>query len=926
MTIHNVNRTRAAALAAAVMASLLVSGCEFFVSNEQRIQRAEQALAAGDAGAAVVDLKNVLRKEPGNSRARLLLSRAEYLTGDVATAGSDFDKVDAAQVKAEDYEPVRWRLLLAQRKYDEVVKGLTAPRPGLADPDRRLFLARAELALGRAAEAKEVLGPARQAEPRRADLRAVEAQATAASGDPAQALALVEAGLKELPGDGELLRTKGELLMRSGQAANAAQAFRQALDASNPKRDMTAYLQAAGGLAETLLIQSKVDEAAALAKDLSKAAPGSALTVLLNGRVAAARKDYPTAMENLQKLLNADPENAQVRTMVANVQLAQGALEQASANLTRVIAAQPAYGPARRLLAQVQMAQGRPAEAARTLEAAAGIEGATTPDLLLMQARAALAAGDEPGAMRILGQLEAQGVPTEAVRLDLAAAYIQLGKSERALQVLGASGAGEDMRREQLRLVAKLGQDRKAGIRALEEYAQAHQGDPHAIQFAAQTLASQGQVQTAIALLEKLADARPKDPDTLAALARVQAQAGQLYAAETTLKRLRDVRPGADADVALAQLAAARGQDEAALKHLEDARAADPKAIAPRALLARAYLQKNQLDAAQKVAAELVALAPGKPEPRLLSASIAARRKDVARATREADEAVKLAPDVAAAWMGKGEVHELLGQGEEARAAYRKALALAPQSALPSLSLARLELSSGNVDAALEAARAAQRQPETRLAGLGLEADILTKLGRHADAARVIEQAQASQPSARGAIALFSARLRAGAPAPEKVLQDWISAHPKELEPRAALAEYWQSQSKADRAIAEYEAALKIEPDAPLFLNNLAWLYSEKKDPRALATARRARELAPRNPAIADTLGWILFNANQQQEGLALLREAGAGAPGSVDIQYHLATALSRSGNSAEAKAVADRVLERKPSPEWQQKFGQLIR
>jgi putative PEP-CTERM system TPR-repeat lipoprotein len=595
-------------------------------------------------------------------------------------------------------------------------------------------------------------------------------------------------------------------------------------------------------------------------------------------------------------------------------------------NLQRALAASPDFVPARRLLAQVQMAQGRPEAASQTLEASSSSEGQGSPDLLLMQARAALAAGDQARAARLLEQLEAQGVPTEAARLDLASAFIQVGKPDRALQLLGTAATGEDERREQLRIVALTSKDRAAGIRALQEHAASNAANPRAVQFAALTLGALGQVQTATALLEKLAAAEPKNVEVLSNLARVQARAGQLDAAEATLKRVLELQPSADVRIALAQLAATRGRDDDALRYLEEARSSDPKAPGPRALLARAYLAKNDLAAAQKVAAELIELQPNQPEPRLLAAAIAVQRKDAAAAAQQANEAVRIAPQSAQAWLGKGEIHERLGQGGDARAAYRRASSLAPQSPLPPAALARVELAAGNAEAALAAAREAQKQPENRVAGLQLEGSVLSQLGRHSEAARAFEQAQAAQPTTQGVVALYAARVRAGATAPEQVLQDWIRARPSDLAVRAALAEHWQTQKRSDRAIQEYEAALKIDPNNALFLNNLAWLYSETKDPRALATARRAHELAPRNPAVTDTLGWILFNGSEQQEGLRLLREAASGAPGSVDIQYHFATALSRSGNAAEAKAIADRMLATNLPPEWREKFQSLAR
>jgi predicted Zn-dependent protease len=126
--------------------------------------------------------------------------------------------------------------------------------------------------------------------------------------------------------------------------------------------------------------------------------------------------------------------------------------------------------------------------------------------------------------------------------------------------------------------------------------------------------------------------------------------------------------------------------------------------------------------------------------------------------------------------------------------------------------------------------------------------------------------------------------------------------------------------------MAEYEAILKMAPNSPAALNNLAWQCSQAGDARALPLARRAHELAPGNPAIADTLGVLLVAANQAGEGLPLLRQAAAAAPQSAEIAYHLADALRRSGDEAGAQAIAGRFRSASTPPEWRAKFEALAR
>jgi putative PEP-CTERM system TPR-repeat lipoprotein len=893
----------------AVATCTLVAGCEFTVSPEKRLARAEAAFAQGDTGAAIVDLKNLLQKDAGNARARLLLARTELARGDTSAAAADFAKVRADAVAAAEYQETKWRLALASGRNDELIAALAGPGAALPENVRLTLLGRAYAAAGRSQEARDALTQAVAAAPKDPDAAAALGLAIAASGDVAAAREQLARAAGEFPKSVVVQRAVGDVALREGRFADAEVAYRAALGATSPQRSIVDYLGAAAGLSDALFGQRKADEAAKLSTEVNKAAPGSALSLLLTSRVAAARKDYDAAVSALQKLANADPENVQVATMVGALQLEAGSLEQAGMTLQRVVAQHPDAMNARQLLAQVQLAQGRADKADATL-AAAPTDGSAGAEATLLRARAALSAGNTAQAVKLLEQLSTQGVPNEQLRLDLAATFLQAGRSDRALELLDAApGGNTGDRAQQLRLVALAAKDKPAAIQGLKAYGAAHAGDERAVTFAALTLSALGEGNDARDLLAKLVAAAPKSSAAQLNLARVEARAGRFDAAEAALQEASKLDGSAAPVLGLAQLAALRGRDDDAVRWLEQARTRDAKSAEARTMLARAYFARGEFPKARQVVDELVALQPKVAEPRLLSAVIAVRQKDTERALRDAGEAVKLAPESAAAWIGNGEVLEQAGRSEDARSAYRRAASLAPKSALPEAALARLELAAGRGDAALEAARRVQARDGSLAAGLRLEGEVLMRLNRPADAARSFDRLLTTEPSTGAAIAAYRARVAAGQPNPQAPLQRWVDSHPTDVAARAMLAEYWQRGSQPDRAIAEYEAALKQRPNDAVLLNNLAWLYHEKNDPRALDTARRAVAQAPRNAAVADTLGVILVAKNALDEAVPLLREAANGPEGTAEIRVHLADALHRKGDATEARQVLDRVL-----------------
>ena len=155
----------------------------------------------------------------------------------------------------------------------------------------------------------------------------------------------------------------------------------------------------------------------------------------------------------------------------------------------------------------------------------------------------------------------------------------------------------------------------------------------------------------------------------------------------------------------------------------------------------------------------------------------------------------------------------------------------------------------------------------------------------------------------------YLARSAARLPEPAELLQSYVEKFPHDASARGALAQAYQQQGEARRAISQYEVLYSEGMPSPVVLNNLAWLYSEAGDARALPIAREAVARAPNSPAIADTLGWILVRQGQYAEALPVLRSAMTGAPKDGDIRYHYAVALAKSGATDEARRTVEEAL-----------------
>lgn len=200
-------------------------------------------------------------------------------------------------------------------------------------------------------------------------------------------------------------------------------------------------------------------------------------------------------------------------------------------------------------------------------------------------------------------------------------------------------------------------------------------------------------------------------------------------------------------------------------------------------------------------------------------------------------------------------------------------------------------------------ARRLQQQRANAPIGYGLEGDLQLAQKKPELALPAFEKAYALTPTAALMVKLHTAMTQSGKQAQADVrMAQWQKAHPADMVSNAYLSESALAKKDYKKAIPLLQLIVKQNPKNVAALNNLAWAYQQEKDPRALATAEQAYPLANQNPGVIDTLGWLLVEQGNMARGLPLLRKAAELAPQAIEIRYHLASALSRSGDKSGAR------------------------
>jgi tetratricopeptide (TPR) repeat protein len=136
-----------------------------------------------------------------------------------------------------------------------------------------------------------------------------------------------------------------------------------------------------------------------------------------------------------------------------------------------------------------------------------------------------------------------------------------------------------------------------------------------------------------------------------------------------------------------------------------------------------------------------------------------------------------------------------------------------------------------------------------------------------------------------------------------------------------------EGTGRREQAKPIYEQVLKIQPDHPIALNNLAFIKAEEGVDldEALTMAQRARQKLPDSENIKDTLGWIYIKKNLSDDAVRIFKELVDKDPGNPSFHYHYGMALLQKGDRPSAKREFDIAMKNNPSKDEAGKLRELI-
>lgn len=445
--------------------------------------------------------------------------------------------------------------------------------------------------------------------------------------------------------------------------------------------------------------------------------------------------------------------------------------------------------------------------------------------------------------------------------------------------------------------------------------------------------ATQGKKQEANQLIAAILKDNPKDNDAIAMRAALMLTTGdrqQINLAASDLQSLVSKTPGNHLlQFNLARALIAKGDIEGARLHLEEAVKIRTDFIAARELLARIYLSKGDPAKALKAAEEIIVFDKGNLQAHLTRSSALLAMGDRDKAREELDFIAKAYPQNPEARYQVGYLALQDKDYKKAEQVFGDLYKASPDDRRGLVGVTETMAAQGRIgDAIKEFEKAIQREPERRDLKLYV-ANLYKRAERYDDAIKIYQMLLDKEP--KNPDLLFreaeTLRLKGDLNASMENFRKCSQAAPADTTCLTLLAMILQGTGRDDQAKPIYEQILKIQPDAPVALNNLAYIKAQEGVDldQALTMAQRAVQRAPGSLDLNDTLGWVYIKKNLSENAVHIFSDLVQKDPKNPTFHYHYAMALAQKGDKPSAKREYETALQDKPSKAEEQAIHEQL-
>jgi tetratricopeptide (TPR) repeat protein len=434
-------------------------------------------------------------------------------------------------------------------------------------------------------------------------------------------------------------------------------------------------------------------------------------------------------------------------------------------------------------------------------------------------------------------------------------------------------------------------------------------------------------------LLATILKDNPKDTDAIAMRAALQLTTGnqaQINVAANDLQALVTKMPQNHLlRFNLARALVAKGDIESARIQLEDAIKIRPDFIAARELLGRIYLNTGDPSKGLKAADEILALDHNSLSGHLMRSSALIQIGDRDKARQELDAITRAFPENMDARYQVGMLAYQEKDYKRAEEVFRELYKKNPRDFRGLAGLTETLASEGHLPEVVKMWEdASKAEPQRRDLKMAV-ANVYVRSNRSDEAIKIYQSLLEKEPKSPDLLIHLaeSERLKGDLNQAIDGFRRCSQAAPNNTQCLIELGLLMEATGKRDQAKPIYEQILRIKPDFPVALNNLAYIKAEEGADldQALSMAQRAMQKEPNSPQIADTLGWIYIKKNLSEDAIRVFRELVVKNPNDSSFHYHYGMALLQKGDKPSAKRELQTAMKNHPSKDEAVKIQDLL-
>lgn len=372
--------------------------------------------------------QKVTAAQPANARAHAVLAETDTLHRDYANAVMQLRKaVELQPSLVENYDA----LGAAYRAAGQFAEAEKAYRGGVGAAPKSAAahqaLSEFYFSIGRLSDAETEMRTASKLDARSVASQLFLARIYLTENNSAAALDVYTNLKKIAPSDPQAYRALGAFYVSTGQKEKAAAEF-ETTSKDHPKDNATR-----ADWAESLIALNRTADAISVTKEILRRDAGNPRGLYLQGRLLAMERQYPQAVEMLQRAIKAAPDSADAYYALAMAQQSAGYPDIARTSFTRALELNPTMAPAAAALARLAAMDGDYDDAAKLADKVRK----SHPNLSsanLASASARIATGDLRGAESILEE----ALKNDPVSLPLLASllnvHVREGRGPEAVQ------------------------------------------------------------------------------------------------------------------------------------------------------------------------------------------------------------------------------------------------------------------------------------------------------------------------------------------------------------------------------------------------------------------------------------------------------------------------------------------------------------